>query len=128
MALTQTGDKIKVRLDSGGQFGSVNKNSETGIVVEIPQKLPYLGFHSFAFEASFGDPEMLEAYRKDFYEPLLGRRVYWGSTLERGAVFEDTRDGIKYAFLLYTDILASDDGDAPIAINQWEDKASMYNA
>ena len=128
MALRPTADKIKIRLDKAGQFGSASKSAETGIVVEVPEKnmLPYVGFHSFAFEASFGDAAMLEAYRKQFYEPLVGRRVYWGSTVERGSILEDS-DGERYAFLLYTDILADDDGDAPVAVNSWEDKVT-YSA
>lgn len=123
MALRPEADLAKVELDTEGPFGNATKGAESGILVDIPEDLIYLGFHSFAWEKSFGNWATLDEYHQH-YASLIGRRVFWTSMAERGSVLE--QDGKKYAFIKLTDIIASDEPDG-IATNVYRDENKGYS-
>lgn len=110
MAVHPFGDQIKVLLDkdefnfSGGEEGT---RSETGVVVEIPEEMLYIGFHSFAFENSYGDPTSLLKVVSWLKESVLARRVYWQSIQDSGRHIVDGDN--EYVLLKITDIIAVDD-------------------
>ncbi len=123
MALQPVGDLCKVELDDEGPFGNATKGAENGILIELPEKLMFLGFHSFAWEESFGNWDKLAEYHQH-YAALIGRRVFWTSMAERGSVLE--QDGKKYAFIKLTDIIASDEPDG-VATNVYRDQDKGYS-
>lgn len=103
------GDLAKVRLPQPNEHGFVgadetSKDAAQGILIELPDKLPYLGFYSFAFEHSYNNPDNA-AILKDYYGPLVGKHVWWSSTKERGSVLKEA-DGNIYAYVKLTDIMA----------------------
>lgn len=114
MSLKPYNDNIKVEVESD-EYGFAGKNQqqgvETGIVVEVPEFLPYLGFHSFAFENSLQNLELKDLKTNlsgllALYKKLVGKRVYWTQYQERGSIL---KQGNKtYAFLKLTDIIAFD--------------------
>lgn len=106
-------DVMKVEItEDGYNFGLQKKGVENGIVVELPDTLPYFGFHSFAFENSLrpmADHEANELrHLLDFYgKRLMGKRVYWTALAERGMILKEGSKG--YVFLKFTDIIAYSD-------------------
>lgn len=109
MSLHPVNDNIMVEI-STDKYGFAGKaeqqGTETGIVVELPMHMWYLGMHSFAFEDSLGNIEVMKNVKKVF-EDYLGKRVYWTAFTERGSVL---KDGNKtYAFLKLTDLIAVED-------------------
>lgn len=114
--MSPTADNCKVLLSKKDDynFGSQDKDkTSSGILSEIPKELKYIGFHSFAFEASLGNKEALRDVLY-FYSDLIGKRVFWSSGKQLGSVFED--DDNTYAFIKLTDILAFAEPDTK-AIN-----------
>lgn len=111
MALHALNDQLKVEIKSD-EYGFAGRpdeqeGTETGIVVEVPTLVWYLGFHSFAFEESFGAGEKIAEIVERVRELLLGKRVYWTAYSERGSVL---KEGNKtYAFVKITDLIAFDD-------------------
>lgn len=101
--------KIEVSVDEYGFGGADEKEGvESGIVVELPDQLNYLGFHSFAFEDSLMNKDLdklLGSYKK-----LIGKRVYWSAFQERGSVIKEGKR--SYAFLKLTDLIAVGDSDS----------------
>lgn len=101
-------DNVKVKLDPENAHGfrptgEQSTSKESGILVELPGGMSWLGFHSFAFEASLGDVELLKGISK-FYESLKGKRVYWESFQDSGRRIKDGED--EYVLLKLTDIIA----------------------
>lgn len=111
-------DKFKVRLDKKDEygFGGEKVGAETGIVVEIPNIMIYLSFHSFAFENSIVDKERLTEIAA-FYKSFVGKRIYWEALQDRGRTIKEGDD--EYVYLQMTDLLAYSD--------DVEDKAEMIN-
>lgn len=107
MALHPVNDRFKVQVDSDlyGFNGEDTKGSETGIVVEVPDMLIYLSFHSFAFERSF-DSEKLDQIR-EYYNQFLGKRIYWESFQDRGRRIKEGNK--EFVYLQMTDLLAYSD-------------------
>lgn len=96
--------KVEVNVDEYG-FGSKEKEGvETGIVIELPEIMPYFGFHSFAFESSLANSTALSGLI-DSYQTLLDKRVWWKEYSERGTVFKEG-DGKTYAYVKFTDLIA----------------------
>lgn len=92
-------------------LGTQDKGTaESGILVELPDELDYLGFWSFAFENSFMNKEQLAHIYKRF-ERLIGKRVYWTALAEKGNIIQD-QDGGRFAFVKLTSLIASDDKDS----------------
>lgn len=110
-------DRLKVKIDKD-EFGfDPDKiGYEKGIVVEVPDNLLYLSFHSFAFEHSIGDDSLLKK-AQEFYGSLVGKRVFWESLQERGRRMKEV-DG-EYVYLQMTDVLAYADS--------LEDEAEIVN-
>jgi len=126
MALHPVNDRFKVKItrDEYG-FGGESTGAETGIVVEVPDILIYLSFHSFAFEASITTPETMEKIQK-YYNQFLGKRIYWEALQDRGRTITE-EDG-EYVYLQMTDLLAySDDIDDKATLVDQIGKAGSFN-
>lgn len=120
MAIHPLNDRLKVKVDTV-EFEALKDqktNSETGIVVETPEELLYLSFHSFAFEESLADGKRLEVIM-GLYEKLMGKRIYWEKLQDSGRhIIEENGD--EYVFLQMTDVLAYAD--------DVEDKAEVVDS
>lgn len=112
MSLHPVNDRFKVKIDPNPavEFGLVSseepKGTETGIVVEVPDVLIYLSFHSFAFEDSFAAEEKLKNTQQ-YYQSFLGKRIYWEAFQDRGRRINE--DDAEYVYLQMTDLLAYSD-------------------
>lgn len=116
MAFSPVADNVKVRLDPAdphGFSGGDSTSKETGILVEVPTQMRWVGFHSFAFEKSFGALMDLDDMLKEVYRPMIGKRVMWESYQESGRRFKEGDD--EYVLIKLTDI---------IAVGEPEDKAT----
>lgn len=103
MAQHPFNDRLKVLVSSDKfGYGGQKKGVESGIVVEVPEKLLYLSFHSFAFEDSLANPEVLKDV-KAFYADLLGKKIAWESLQDRGRRFKEGDD--EYVYIQMTDVL-----------------------
>lgn len=104
MAVHPVNDRFKVKItkDEFG-FGGDNIGAETGVVVEVPDMLIYLSFHSFSFEDSFMAEEKLKKIQK-YYNQFLGKRIFWEKLQDRGRILTE-KDG-DYVYLQMTDLLA----------------------
>lgn len=113
MALHPVNDRFKILVDKPEiDFGEDGpKGFETGVVVEVPDMLLYLSFHSFAFEKSL-DSESLGKIG-EFYKEFLNKRIYWESFQDRGRRIKDGDE--EYIFLQMTDMLAYSDDVSEIA-------------
>lgn len=118
-------DKLKIEILPDGPFTQDGKGVEKGIVVQVPDKLSYFGFHSFAFESSLADNEKLKEVLA-FYEALKGKLVFWEQIQDRGRRF---REGDKeYAFINMTDIIAySDDPNINVDTVDQTGSAGSFN-
>lgn len=97
-------DKIKIEVSVNEYgFGDSSAGVEKGIVIEVPDKLAYLGFHSFAFENSLVNKESLSLIL-DYYNALTGKLVFWETLQDRGRRFKENDK--EYVFLNMTDIIA----------------------
>jgi|SRR6185503_170947 len=107
-------DKIKVRVskDSFGFEGN-NSGTEHGVVVEVPDEIIYLGFHSFSFEHSIVNKELLDKVIS-YYKQFLGKIIYWEALQDKGRRFQEGDE--EFVLLNMTDVLAWDD----------EERASAY--
>lgn len=124
--MNPVGDKLKVAINSD-EFGFGNKSVgvESGIVVEVPKEMPYIGFHSFAFESSIGNKELNESVLK-YYEKFKGKRIWWESLQDRGRRFKV--NGEEFVFLNMTDIIAySDDKDINVEVVDQTGSAGSFN-
>lgn len=109
MSLHPVNDRFKVMItkDDYG-FGGENTSAESGIVVEVPDMLIYLSFHSFAFEVSLGDTSTMKRIQ-EYYNQFLGKRIYWESLQDRGRMITERGEDDKeteYVYLQMTDLLA----------------------
>ena len=100
--------KIKVDADEFGFNSDEQKGTESGIVVEVPENLIYLSFHSFAFEDSFVAKEKLKELR-EYYSQFQGKRIYWEKFQDKGRRIKES-DG-EYIYLQMTDLLAYSDNE-----------------
>lgn len=125
MALHPVNDRFKVKKDESGPFGDPNIGTETGIVVEVPDVLIYLSFHSFAFEDSFMAEDKMRKVQA-YYNQFLGKRIYWESLQDRGRMIKET-DG-EYVYLQMTDLLAyADEVSEEAEIVDQVGKAGSFN-
>lgn len=112
--LHPTGDSFKVEL-TASTHGFVNAKEregyESGIVVEISERATFFGKHSYAFDSSLMDKQLLSDLY-DHYKQYVGKKVIWGQYAERGSTTKDA-DGKLYAFILWSDLLGWDDGEEP---------------
>ena len=108
MAIKPANDYLKVQVDTDELRRQFDKNvtdaHTTGIVVAVPDKLNYFGFHSFAFEESFMAHDKLEALLADLKQ-LVGKRVWWLALQEKGAVLHESDDK-TYVYVKATALMA----------------------
>lgn len=128
MALHPVNDRFKVQIDKdefGFKSGDDNIKAESGIVVEIPDIMIYLSFHSFAFENSIVDKERLTEIAS-FYKSFVGKRIFWEALQDRGRMIAE-EDG-EYVYLQMTDLLAyADDVNEKAQIVDQVGKAGSFN-
>lgn len=117
-------DRLKIKVDKDKGFLNETKGTETGIVVEVPDVLMYLSFHSFAFEHSFGAKEDLQNYQK-YYNKLIGKRVFWEELQDRGRRIKDGDE--EFIFLQMTDVLAYSDPDSEAYVVNQTGSAGSFN-
>lgn len=97
-------EKNPYKVGGMGLVSSQQKEGiETGIVVDIPDELPYLASNTWSFENSFANTEALNKTR-NYYKTLIGKKVYWEAFAERGCEIED--NGKTYVLLKFTKMLA----------------------
>lgn len=111
-AIHPIADNVKVKLDRQNphgfkvEGGKDNESRESGLLVEMPDNMFWLGYHSFAFENSFGNSPGLTTIH-DYYNRLMGKRVYWESFQDSGRRIKEGED--EYVLLKITDIIAYSD-------------------
>ena len=118
MAIHPINDRLKVRVDAD-EFDLNDEKSliETGVVVEIPKDMLYLSFHNFGFEDSIANESKLDKIL-DFYNQMLGKRVYWEKLQDSGRHIKE-EDG-EFIYLQMTDVLAYAD--------KTDEKAEVVNS
>lgn len=94
--------------------GDSKKSIGSGILKELPEYIPYIGFHAFAFEKSFSamsDPDdtSWNSNVAKTYRALVGKRVYWTALAERGMVFN--KDAKTFALIKLTDLVGCSEPD-----------------
>jgi co-chaperonin GroES (HSP10) len=77
-----------------------------GLVVDISNFLAYWGSHTYYFDSSAMNEEMLQKVH-DKYKMLVGKIVYWPQLSESGAIIE--HDGKKYIFMKFASIMGFED-------------------
>ncbi len=125
MAIHPVNDRFKVKVEKNEYgFGDSNVGTETGIVVEVPDMLIYLSFHSFAFEDSFASEKLKEI--QEYYNQFKGKRIFWESLQDRGRTMKES-DG-EYVYLQMTDLLAfADDVNDLAEVVDQVGKAGSFN-
>ena len=118
MTLHPVNDRFKVLVSTDDYgYGGEARGAETGIVVEVPDMILYLSFHSFAFEQSIANETILTKVQ-EFYNKFLNKRIYWETLQDRG---RRIKEGAKdYVYLQMTDLLAFSDDveDSAYIVNQ----------
>ncbi|SRR6266516_7478765 len=122
MALHPIGDQCKIQVDKSiYNFGPEKPGTETGVVVEMPTLVWWIGFHSFAFEKSFGAATDIADMIAD-YNKLVGRRVVWESLQDRGRHFREGED--NFVLLKLSDIIGFTDSVDESVIPTDDDRSS----
>lgn len=115
--------KVKVDTDKYGFGGDENKGHESGVVVEVPDTLIYLGFHSFAFEDSIMNEAKLKKIQ-EYYNQFKGKRIFWEAYQDRGRRIKEGED--EYVYLQMTDLLAYSDETDVEAYNIEDSRAGGF--
>lgn len=102
MAIHPVGDSIKVKVDPANPYGGDRAGIETGVVVEVPDSILYLGFHNFAFEASYDSEKNSDVVK--FFKDFVGKRAYWQLFQDRGRRLKEGKE--EFIYLKMTDIMA----------------------
>lgn len=124
MALHPVNDRFKVKVDQQ-RFKTETSGAETGVVVEVPDVLIYLSFHSFSFENSLVNSESLTKVQ-EYYNQFMGKRIYWEALQDRGRMIQEGED--QYVYLQMTDLLAyADDIDDKATIVSQLGSAGSFN-
>lgn len=103
-------DSIKVRIDDKDEYGFGGESTgvaDSGVVVEVPDVMFYLGLHSSIAERSFLNDNLQTIL--DYFESLVGKRVYWTSLQERGNIIKEGDE--TFAIMKCSDIIAYSDPD-----------------
>lgn len=74
----------------------------SGRVVDASNFLTYWGSHTYYFDSSANNKEMLQEIR-DKYKDFVGKIVYWPERSESGAIIE--YEGKKYIFMKFASIM-----------------------
>lgn len=126
MSLHPVNDQLKIKIDPKSRFagGDEVKGAETGVVVEIPKSMLYVGMHSMALESSFMSPKLTQVL--DLFSELIGKRVYWEMLQDRGRRIKEGDD--EYVFLKMTDIVAfADDVNEDAYVVDTTGKGGSFN-
>lgn len=115
MAVHPANDRFKVKVETDPYKLLETIETECGVVVEVPDELIYLSFHSFAFEESFAS-EKLKGIR-DYYNQFLNKKVWWEKFQDKGRRIKEGEE--EFVYLQMTDLLAYSDDP--------EDKAVLVN-
>jgi hypothetical protein len=89
-------------------FGFVGgPNTEDGIrtgkVVSISDQMTYFGFHTFMFDSSLVNEDILKKVH-DHYAQYVGKIVYWPERSESGTIIKD--GDTEYAFIKMSSVMA----------------------
>jgi len=119
-------DKILIKVDTNEYgFGDATIKREKGVVVEVPDEMIYLGFHSFSFEQSIANKDILKDVLA-FYTKLKGKTVFWESLKDSGRHFKIGND--EYVLLNMTDIIGySDDKNINVEAVDQTGSAGSFN-
>jgi hypothetical protein len=107
-------DRLKVRLNKTDPYKlgvDETQGIESGVVVEVPDVLIYLAFHSFAFEDSFVAEEKLKKIQ-EHYSSMLNKPVRWEAFQDRGRRVKEGDD--EFVYLQMTDVLAVGDDESDL--------------
>jgi len=115
---------VEVKSDPYGFEGESSSRRESGVVVGVPHEMIYLAFHSFAFENSIANDEVLRKVHK-FYANLEGKTVVWESLKDSGRHFKD--EDKEYVLLNMTDVIAYADADDTIELVDQVGSAGTFN-
>lgn len=116
---------VEVKSDPYGFEGESSSRKESGVVVDVPESMIYLAFHSFAFEQSIANDEILGKVQA-FYASLKGKTVIWESLKDSGRHFKE--GDREYVLLNMTDVIAySDSEDSDIQIVDQTGAAGSFN-
>jgi len=74
-----------------------------GKVVDISNFMTYWGSHTYYFDSSAMNQEMLQAVH-DKYKDFVGKVVYWPERSESGAIIE--YEGKKYILMKFASVMA----------------------
>jgi hypothetical protein len=126
MALHPVNDRFKVEVATNEfGFNEESGGTETGIVVEVPDMLIYLSFHSFAFENSIMNEDNLKKIQS-YYNQFLGKRIYWEMLQDRGRKIKEGEK--EFVYLQMTDLLAySDDTEDNAQVINQVGSAGSFN-
>lgn len=108
MAVHPANDRFKVKVETDPYQLKDSVETECGVVVEVPDILIYLSFHSFAFEDSFASEEKLKKVQ-EYYKSFVGKKIWWEKFQDKGRRIKEA-DG-EYIYLQMTDLLAYSDSD-----------------
>lgn len=108
--LSPINDLCKVEITTSNKIMNLSKDTaENGILLELPDRMFYLGFWSFAFDSSLGNGEVLESIY-EYWKGHIGKRVFWTALSEKGNIL---KEGDKeYAFVKLTSLIAIGDPDS----------------
>lgn len=73
-----------------------------GRVVDISDFNTYFGSHTFYFDRTVMDEELLKSIH-DKYKELVGKIVYWPERSESGTIIE--HEGKKYIFMKWASVM-----------------------
>lgn len=79
-----------------------------GRVIAISEDMMYWGSHTYYFDSSADNQEMLKRVH-DQYQKLVGKVVYWPERSESGAIIE--HDGKKYIMMKFASIMAVEEDE-----------------
>lgn len=116
MAFHPWNDKIKVKLDTPDKYGYgvERKGFESGVVVEVPSELNYVGLHSMVLESSFMNQEKLSEYLAR-HKKLVGKRIIWEALQDRGRVFKESGSEDWFVHINMSDVLGVADSVEDVA-------------
>ncbi len=107
--ITPQGDWLKIKLEAEGAFSAkAGDAASSGILAEVPEFTHY-GYYSFGFENSLMNNDLLEELI-EHWESLKGKRLYWLSLSEKGAIMEEP-SGERFAFVKPTSIMGWSEPD-----------------
>lgn len=111
MSLLPVNDNFMVEVGQASQPGDIMKTGHvdpddgvrSGKVVDISDFMTYFGSHTFYFDKTVMNEELLQQIH-DKYKTLVGKTVYWPERSESGTVVE--YEGKQYLFMKFASLMA----------------------